>query len=134
MKKRGFWVGKYNWAGWKIQWDETIAEAAKRELQEETWIDVALDRFKKIGYFHFYFRNKSEWDQNVTLYKVEWYTWEIEETEEMKPEWFSIDEIPFDKMWEDDKYWMPRILKWEEVEYRFDFDENGKIIDHKLIK
>jgi hypothetical protein len=29
----------------------------------------------------------------------------------MKPEWFSIDEIPFDKMWEDDKYWMPRILK-----------------------
>jgi len=35
----------------------------------------------------------------------------VKETEEMKPEWFSIDEIPYDKMWDDDSYWMPRILK-----------------------
>jgi hypothetical protein len=29
----------------------------------------------------------------------------------MKPEWFNIKNIPYDKMWEDDKIWLPEILK-----------------------
>jgi 8-oxo-dGTP diphosphatase len=29
----------------------------------------------------------------------------IAESEEMKPEWFGADEIPFTKMWADDIYW-----------------------------
>jgi len=28
----------------------------------------------------------------------------------MKPERFSIKDIPFDKMWEDDKIWLPRVI------------------------
>ncbi|MDD2565661.1 MAG: 8-oxo-dGTP diphosphatase [Candidatus Gracilibacteria bacterium] len=134
MKKRGFGVGKYNGAGGKVQGNESIAEAAKRELEEETGINIPLQSLVKKGYFHFFFENKPEWNQNVTLYTVSGYNGEIQETEEMKPEWFSINDIPFDKMWEDDKYWMPRIIAGEEVEYEFTFDENGKIISHTLIK
>lgn len=134
MKKRWFWVGKYNWAGWKVEWEETIIEAAKRELQEETWIDVGLDILNRRWVFHFYFDNKSDWNQDVTLFTIDGYNWEITETEEMKPEWFDIDKIPFDKMWPDDSYWLPRILTWErEVEYNFTFDENWQIMEFKQI-
>lgn len=29
----------------------------------------------------------------------------LECSEEMKPQWFRKDEIPFDTMWPDDRYW-----------------------------
>jgi hypothetical protein len=29
----------------------------------------------------------------------------------MKPEWFDIEKIPYDKMWDDDIIWLPRVLK-----------------------
>jgi hypothetical protein len=29
----------------------------------------------------------------------------------MKPYWFLLNEIPYDKMWEDDKIWLKEVLK-----------------------
>jgi hypothetical protein len=29
----------------------------------------------------------------------------------MKPEWFNYQDIPFDQMWSDDKYWFPHFLE-----------------------
>lgn len=113
---------------------ETIPGAASRELFEETGVKIPPEKLEKYGLFHFSFHNKPEWDQDVTLFVAKNYRWGIEETEEMKPEWFDTDKIPFDKMWEDDKYWMPRVLKWEKVEYDFSFDEDGKIMEFKQIK
>jgi len=134
MKKRWFWVGKYNWAGWKVEWEESIIESAKRELQEETWIDIGIERLERRWIFHFSFANKPEWNQDVTLFTISNYTWEAEETEEMKPEWFDFDKIPFDKMWPDDSYWLPRIIAWaKKVEYSFIFDNDGQIIEYKKI-
>lgn len=134
MKKRWFGEGKFNWAWWKVEAWETILEWAKRELQEETMIDVSIDNFEQRWLFHFYFENKEDWNQDVTLFVVKNYSWEVEETEEMKPTWFNLNEIPYDKMWEDDKIWLPRILAWEIVEYDFNFNENWNIINYNQIK
>lgn len=133
MKKRGFWVGKYNGAWWKVEDWETIAQGASRELFEETWVKISYEKLEKVWFFHFSFRNKPEWDQEVTLFISKNYSWKIEETEEMRPEWFNTNEIPFDKMWDDDKIWMPRILKWEKVEYSFLFDEDWKVLEYEKI-
>jgi 8-oxo-dGTP diphosphatase/2-hydroxy-dATP diphosphatase len=43
----------------------------------------------------------------------------------MKPEWFNIDEIPFDKMWEDDPLWFPSMLKNEKFNLRCCFETNA---------
>jgi hypothetical protein len=45
----------------------------------------------------------------------------------MKPEWFDIDKIPFDAMWEDDPYWLPRVIEGESIEFEFYFGEDGLI-------
>ena len=39
------------------------------------------------------------------------YTGVAQETEEATPMWFSINEIPYDEMWEDDRIWIPYMLK-----------------------
>lgn len=40
----------------------------------------------------------------------------------MDPEWFLLDNIPYDEMWEDDVYWMPKMFDGEDVYYTFYFD------------
>jgi len=38
------------------------------------------------------------------------------------PVWFRIEEVPYHEMWEDDKYWLPAVLRGEKVYGRFFFD------------
>lgn len=134
MKKRWFWEWLYNWAGWKVEPGETIIAWAKRELFEETSINVEEKDMNYVWVLHFYFEANQDWNQDVSLFTVYDYSWDFEESEEMKPERFSIKDIPFDKMWEDDKIWLPRVIAWEKVEYDFFFDENWKISNYKQIK
>ncbi|EKE28617.1 MAG: hypothetical protein ACD_3C00037G0008 [uncultured bacterium (gcode 4)] len=129
MKKRGFWVWKWNWPGWKVGLDETILEWAKRELSEETWIDIPQEELEYRWILHFFHHWKPEWDQDVNIFVHHGYTWEFYETEEMLPKWYPISEIPYDKMWEDDNTWLPILISWEEFEFTFKFWENWKIIE-----
>ncbi len=57
---------------------------------------------------------------------------EPQETEEMRPQWFSIDEIPFDEMWPDDRYWFPWFLKQQKFHGKFSFDHDGKLVDQHI--
>ena len=106
MKKRWFGAGWYNGVGGKVEKWETIQQAMIREAKEEISIDI-LD-LEYIWVLNFYFDENQDWNQSVYVYFIKKYNWEIQESEEMKPYWFSLKEIPYDKMWEDDKIW----LKW----------------------
>ncbi len=133
-KKRGFAKWVLNWVWGKQEWSESIEDCMIRETKEEIWVDIlSMD---KIWVLHFFFENKSDWNQSVHLYDIKSWEWEIIETEEIKPLWFDLDKIPYDKMWADDIYWLPRILDWEKfVEYNFFFDwENWKVLKYEIIK
>ena len=130
MKKRGFGEGKWNGAGGKVEDQEAIIEAASRELLEETGIEIAPEMMKARGILHFHFVGKPEWDQDVNIFVSHGYVGGFEETEEMKPEWFDTDKIPYDTMWEDDIYWLPRVIDGETVEFEFYFGEDGFIEEY----
>lgn len=124
MKKRGFGVGLWNGVGGKVQDNESIENAMKRETKEEIEVDV-ID-YEKVGEIQFNFEDKSISGQNVHVYLARAWEGFPMETEEMKPQWFSINEIPYAQMWEDDKYWMPIILNGKFVKAKFKFsDENA---------
>ena len=131
-KKRGFGKGKYNGVGGKIEQGETPDDAMIRETKEE--IAVTPINYEKVGFLEFdeYYKGKKE-KVAFHLYIVNKWDGEPTESEEMNPKWFDIKDIPYDKMFPDDKYWFPLILEGKKIRAYFEFDENWNILSKKLI-
>lgn len=125
MKKRGFGAGKYNGVGGKIEEGETIEEAAIREMKEEIGVNSQTQHLESVGNLKFYFKNKPEDNQHMHIFFVKNWEGEPQESEEMKPQWYKHKEIPFDKMWQDDYYWLPNVLAGKRIEGEFHFNEDG---------
>lgn len=131
-KKRGFGAGRWNGFGGKLEENETIEEAAKRELKEECLIE-ALNISKK-GILNFKFQNNPDLLE-VHVFHVDKFEGIPKETDEMRPEWFSVNEIPYDKMWSDDIFWMPMLLAGKKFKGTFLFDSpSTKEYSAKIIK
>ena len=48
----------------------------------------------------------------------------------MKPAWFQYVAIPYEKMWADDAYWLPRALSGEKLRGKVWFEKDGKSIEN----
>lgn len=132
MKKRGFGEGKLNGYGGKLAPGETIPQAAIRELKEESGVTASEDDLDKVGEIDFFFPHKPEWDQTVHVYFLKRWQGEPVETEEMKPSVFSKEELPYDKMWSDDPFWLPHAIDGKHVKGSFVFAEDQSVKDHEL--
>lgn len=129
MKKRGFGMGRWNGFGGKVQEGETIEEAALRETKEEA--GVIAGGIEQRGIINFEFKENPE-ILEVHVFKGNNIQGELQESEEMKPQWFHVDEIPFARMWPDDKHWFPLFLQDKKFRGRFLFDDSSSILDMKL--
>jgi len=135
MKKRGFGVGRWNGFGGKIEDGETIEQAAHRELEEE--IGIKASEMTKVGIIDFSFENDPKLLE-VHIFKVTEYEGNPVESEEMKPEWFAFNDVPFYQMWSDDIFWFPYLLNDKLFKGHFLFDRpsdadySAKIITKKL--
>jgi len=133
MKKRGFGKGKWNGVGGKVdskKGDTDITETAPREVEEE--IGVKIEKMEKVAVLSFYFPHKKEWNQDVHVFLVKNWQGEPRESEEMLPKWFKIKEVPFEEMWDDDKYWLPKILEGKKLKAKFIFAPGEKITKHNI--
>ena len=130
MKKRGFGMNRFNGTGGKLKEGESIEQAAKRETEEE--IGVRAKDLKQVATLDFFFAKKPEWNQQVHVFFTTEWDGVPTESEEMRPEWFTVDAIPFDKMWPDDIFWLPRVLKGEYIKGKFTFGDNDVILDQHL--
>jgi len=135
MKKRGFGAGRWNGFGGKMEEGETVEQATLRELNEE--VGIKDGELKKAGVIEFSFENDDKILQ-VHIFKLINFKDNPVESEEMKPEWFLVNEIPFSQMWPDDEYWFPLLLSDKLFEGEFLFDRpsdaeySAKIISQKL--
>jgi 8-oxo-dGTP diphosphatase/2-hydroxy-dATP diphosphatase len=66
------------------------------------------------------------------VYFSESWTGEPAESDEMKPEWFALDQIPFEAMWPDDPFWLPRVLNGELLRAAFVFAEGDVILSKQV--
>lgn len=131
MKKRGFGVNRWNGVGGKVENNETIDTAAKRETEEE--IGVIPKDLQKVAELSFYFPHNNSWDQLAHVYFTENWINEPQESEEMSPKWFSIKDIPFQEMWPDDEFWFPEVIKSNLIKASFIFGEKD-IIKNKEVR
>ncbi len=132
MKKRGWGDERFNGVGGKVEKTETVDEALIRECQEE--IKVTPVKYEKVAQHDFIYKNEddSKWHMYVHVYFCLDWQGEPQETKEMNPKWFSIRNIPYDKMWEDDKFWLPEVLRGKKVTGIFTFDKEHKLLTHNV--
>ncbi|KAM3127512.1 hypothetical protein pb186bvf_020392 [Paramecium bursaria] len=129
FKKRGFGVGKYNGFGGKVGLNESIIDAAIRETQEEANITPKDIVFQGLIIMKFDIEPELFF---VHIFKATKYDGIIQESEEMEPKWFKIDEIPFNKMWVDDIIWIPWLLKDQFFQGFLEFKGYEAIINNTL--
>lgn len=125
-KKRGFGFGKWNGIGGKVEENETPEEAMIRETQEE--ISVTPMEYDKIGIIKFVEYIKEELTTNyMHLYIATKWQGVPKESEEMQPKWFSINNLPWEEMFSDDKYWLPLVLEGKKLDAFFEYDKNWNL-------
>jgi len=125
-KKRGQGAGKWNVPGGKIHPGESAADAAVRETIEETGIRPL--EVIEAGTLEFYFPESESWDNICTVFTAEEFSGAlIPENEECSAHWISLDQIPFEKMWDDDRLWVPLLLAGEPFHRIYQFDANDRM-------
>jgi len=70
---------------------ETIAEAAVREMREETGVDVGLEDLERVGHLTFLFPYRPDWEQVVHVYLARQWQGTPQETDEMVPAFTEPD-------------------------------------------
>lgn len=131
MKKRGFGVGRWNGVGGKVEEGESLEDAMLREAREE--IEVKIRKYEKIAELDFTFPHNEAWNQRVHVYMARAWEGEPRETDEMNPQWFAVEAIPYDAMWPDDRFWLPQALSGHFVRASFTFGEGDRIIKQSVI-
>lgn len=131
MKKRGFGAGRWNGMGGKVKEGETIEQAMLRETQEEVGVKVL--GYQQVALLHFYFSHEPTWNQSMHVYLAEQWLGEPIESEEMKPAWFKLEDIPYKKMWPDDIYWLPKVLEGKFVDASFTFAPGDELVSKDVL-
>lgn len=131
MKKRGFGAGRWNGVGGKLDKGETVEQALVRECQEE--IEVTPFTYKKAAEITFHEQHTgTPHTLHVHVFVCTDWTGEPTETEEMAPQWFDQDKIPYDQMWADDPYWLPQVLQGKKLVCEFRLDASDQITHHNV--
>jgi len=131
LKKKGYYSeGKYNGLGGKIEPGEKPEEAAIREVLEESSLKIETPFLNKKGLLKYF-----EPDRNWIVHVFTCNQWQgkIKESNEMKPFWFKLSQLPFSKMWENDALWIEEVLTTDhKIKGTIWHDENNKIVKHEL--
>lgn len=128
-KKRGLGAGKINGPGGRLDDGETPSECAVREVEEE--LRISPVGVAEIGELQFQFVDG--YSIHVWVFRASGFVGTPEETDEADPLWTAIDEIPYDRMWPDDRIWLPLLLEERPFLGRFVFDDDS-MLDHQLIE
>ena len=130
-KKRGFGAGLLNGAGGKVEPYESEDNAAVRETQEEFKI-TPLNLNKRAEIELDEYVNGEHAIVNMSIFTATDYEGAPTESNEMEPVWFDLNKIPYTRMFPDDGYWLPEVLKGNYVTGTFKYDINLNILDHKI--
>lgn len=96
---------KWNGIGGVVEKGETPEEAARREIREETYLEVEISSLKKLGEVELP-------SLHLVVFAAESWTGELKAKDPSLKElrWFKADKLPFSQMWEDNANWLPQML------------------------
>ncbi len=125
-KKRGLGAGKINAPGGRIEPGETAAQAAVRESEEE--IGVTPRSVRQTAELSFQFTDG--YSLLGYVFFADSFRGTPRATDEADPFWCPLAEIPYHRMWEDDRLWLPEVLAGKYVVGRFIFEGDSMLSRH----
>jgi 8-oxo-dGTP diphosphatase len=126
-KKRGFGAGKINGPGGRIEPGESALQAAVREVREELGIEPLSPELR--GELRFQFVHG--YSLHCSVFISADFLGEPIETPEAIPLWTPLSAIPYEEMWADDVWWLPKIVAGARVRGFFHF-ENDKLLSFRV--
>lgn len=121
---RGISVGKWNGPGGKIERGESPAQSVVREVMEETSLAVVDPTYH--GKIEFYMDGGDELDYLVHVFSARNFSGRPRSSAEGKVRWFGLEKIPYPKMWDDDRYWLPLLLNGVSFGARFEYAKGNR--------
>ncbi len=131
-KKSGFGKGKYVGIGGKVGKNESLDVASVREVQEETSITPLNLQLRAVLRFYFPHIEDESWNQEVYAFVTDQWDGEPIESDEVRPEWIDVDNMPYQQMWSDAPLWIPQILSGRRLEGDFLFDQDLLVTDYEM--
>ena len=64
------------------------------------------------------------------IYTAENFHGELIECDELRPAWFDEEQIPYSIMWQDYKFWLPKLMRNQMFKAYFLFKEDKENIEH----
>ena len=120
-KKHGLGMGYFVGLGGKLEPGESAVDAAVREVFEESGLVVAASDLEPRGLLTYHFPHREAWSQESNVFVCRTWIGEPSGSDELDPEWFPVDAVPLDEMWDDARRWLPGVLTGGRVRRTFVF-------------
>jgi len=96
--------------------------------------DRSINDLHQTSRLTFEFPFKPDWSQVVHVFLAKAWQGDPEESDEMKPTWCRVDQIPFESMWDDASYWLPLVLKGKRIEAGFVYKDDSEAVGEVKIE
>lgn len=128
LKKHGFGAGRVVAPGGKIEPGESRAQAAVRELHEETSLVAATESLEPAARVYFRFPYAPQADMDCTIFLTRNFSGAATASDELEPAWYPIGHLPLAGMWDDSALWLGKLLAGERFDAQVILAEDNQTV------
>ncbi|WP_207345336.1 8-oxo-dGTP diphosphatase [Arthrobacter sp. E3] len=129
VKKTGMMgTGKVVGIGGHVEVGESVEQAICREVAEESTLIIEESDLVPAGTVDFVFPAKPAWDMFATVFLCRKFVGEPEESSELRPVWYPVNQLPHERMWADATHWVPAFLAGQRRNWRVVLNDDNETV------
>lgn len=128
LKKTGFGSGRIVTLGGGVEPGETEAQAAVREVAEESGVVVGVAQLTRLGRIRWRFPSQPAADMDAAIFTAAEWTGTPQPTPEVDPAWYAVDDLPWDGMWDDARHWLGSVIAGDQLDVLVTLNSDNRTV------